>query len=166
MCRFQTVPLKGKDVPAPGPFAFPAGWNGDMVVWAILGHTEQAQHPRDEIRTLTQPWMANAQMITREKNQPPSHVRYYYLGLLKTQIFGSAKPKTDMPKKPFLGQKCQFSVANKCFKRGGVVCQGPAPFQHRGCLCTVTLVHAKIRILGSVLQHRDEWKVEKCKCCC
>ena len=23
-----------------------------------------------------------------------------------------------MPKKPFLGQKFQFSVANKCFKRG------------------------------------------------
>lgn len=55
-----------------------------------------------------------------------------------------------MPKKPFLGQKCQFSAANKYFEPGLMVLPAKGQFSFtRVAVPTVTLVHANIRRLGS-----------------
>lgn len=66
-----------------GSCAFPTGWNGDMVAGSHLGSHKQGQASRGGIRSLTQPWMAKTQTITREKNQPLPCKGYYYLDLLE-----------------------------------------------------------------------------------
>lgn len=128
-----------------------------MVAVSHLGSYRQGQHSQDGMMRLTQPWMANAQTITREK---PTTI------LCKPLLFGvyysSTRYILTKTAKPCL--KClswtknlDFSVANKWSKFGLVMLPAECHFSFSSRVVSVQwmLVRANISAPASLLQHRN-----------